>query len=188
VTAEEGATVDEADQAMDQYAAGDDAAFERVYDCLCPRLSRYLERNVADRGVAAELLQDTFEHLIRARGRFRRGARVVPWVYAIARNLFLEHLRGAARQRARLGVPVREELPCAAASPEELAQAGDLARRLEERLHTLPEAHRHAFELLRLEGLSLKETAAALGATVMAIKLRHHRARRALADLAGEEP
>ena len=46
----------------------------------------------------------------------------------------------------------------------------------------LPETHRVAFELVRIEGLSLAEAAAALGTSTAAIKMRAHRAYKALEE------
>src|SRR5689334_6671382 len=68
-----------ANAAMDRYAAGDDAAFEALYDALAPRLRHYLLRQVKDGHRADDLLQQTMLQIHTARGRFLAGAEVVPW-------------------------------------------------------------------------------------------------------------
>src|SRR5207253_9574955 len=77
----------DADVAMEQYAAGDDAAFARVYDALAPRLYGYLLRQTHERSRAEDLLQQTMLQIHRARDRFIPGAEVTPWAFAIARRL-----------------------------------------------------------------------------------------------------
>jgi RNA polymerase sigma-70 factor (ECF subfamily) len=63
---------------------------------------------------------------------------------------------------------------------DELIDGKRLARALEAELERLPESHRAAFELLKGEGLSIREAAEVLGATPTAVKLRAHRAYGAL--------
>jgi RNA polymerase sigma-70 factor (ECF subfamily) len=164
------------DGAMDRYARGEEAAFELVYDALKPRLVRYVRRHVTDAETAEELVHDAFENMIDARARFVSGARVVPWAYAITRALLIDWYRRAKKRHIQLDPETLGRVP----TPEELAQAASTAKRLGDRLRTLPESHRQAFELLKEEGLSLEDAAAVMGTTVMAIKLKSHRARVAL--------
>jgi RNA polymerase sigma-70 factor (ECF subfamily) len=63
---------------------------------------------------------------------------------------------------------------------DELIDGQRLARALEAELERLPESHRVAFELVKNEGLSIREAAEVLGATPTAVKLRAHRAYAAL--------
>src|SRR3954463_15831509 len=72
-----------ADQAMSRYAAGDELAFEGVYDEVAPRLASYLQRRLRDRARIEDLVQQTFLHIHRARGSFIPGAQVFPWALAI---------------------------------------------------------------------------------------------------------
>ena len=85
------------DDAMTRYACGEDGAFGQVYDVLSPRLWGFLRRQVRDTCLAEDLLQQTFLHVHRARGRFTHGSEVAPWAFAIARRLVID----AARHRAR---------------------------------------------------------------------------------------
>ncbi len=83
----ETATGSPATSAMDRYAQGDDAAFSELYDALAPRLYGYLLRQTRNNARAEDLTQQTFLQMHCARGRFVRGADVVPWAFAIARRL-----------------------------------------------------------------------------------------------------
>ena len=66
------------------------------------------------------------------------------------------------------------------AAADDLLVAEELATKVKRELARLPEAQRVAFRMVREEGLSLAEAAAALGTTVAAVKLRAHRAYEAL--------
>lgn len=167
------------DEAMARYADGDDEAFASLYDGLAPRLLRYLQRHTQNSAQAKDHLQQTLLHIHRARGSFRRGAAVVPWAFAIARRLVLDGVRRGKLEPSLSpdARPVEEELQHSADSEYAAKQ---LAGRMVETLARLPENQRVAFELIRQDGLSLSEAAAALGTTVTAVKLRLHRASVAL--------
>ena len=178
---------------MDRYAAGDESAFEEVYDLLAPRLYGYLVRHAGSRERAEDIVQHTFEKIHRARGTFIGGAPVLPWAYAIARRLMIDGFR---RDRNEPPLPEsaadEEALPCPgagerAASPDEIVQARQTARTIERQLARLPESQRTAFELVKQEELSLAEAATVLGTTVTAVKLRLHRAYESLRTALGED-
>ena len=175
------------DEAMNRYAAGDDAAFTLVYDALAPRLFGYLLRQTHDRARAEDLIQQTMLHMHRARESFIPGAEVTPWAFAIARRLLVDLVRRGKRE-----VLADDSADAGASesrhpSADDLVQAHEIAARLERALAALPHSQRTAFELIRQEGLSVAEAAQVLGTTTMAVKLRAHRAyealRSALTDL-----
>ena len=87
-----------ASTAMDRYADEDDEAFNVVYDQLSSILHDLLRRRVMDRSLAEKLVQETFVRMHRARGQFKRGAGVQPWVIAIALRVWKGHLRRAGRR------------------------------------------------------------------------------------------
>ncbi|HKP64029.1 MAG TPA: RNA polymerase sigma factor [Polyangiales bacterium] len=161
--------------AMDRYADGDTSAFDVLYDELAPRLRAMLRRKRCNPALAEDLIQQTFLRMHCARAHYRRGQEVVPWAFAIARRLSIDAWRHAELER-------RQQRPEAslAPGPEELLIAGETARALADGLERLAPQHREAFSLVKLDGLSLEQTAQVLGTTVTAIKLRLHRAYQAL--------
>lgn len=175
----------EVDVAMERYAAGDDAAYAKVYDTLAPRLFGYLVRQTRETARAEDILQQTLLQIHRARSSFIPGAEVMPWAFAIARRLVVDSVR---RGRRELLSSDGEPDPGVSkdAGADEIAQARQLARRLELALSKLPPAQRVAFELVKNEGLSMAEAAQVLGTTVAAVKLRAHRAYEALRHALGE--
>jgi len=175
----------EVDVAMERYAAGDDAAYAAVYDALAPRLFGYLMRQTREQARAEDILQQTLLQIHRARTSFIPGAEVMPWAFAIARRLLVDSVR---RGRREVLSADGEPDPGASREPgaDEIAQARQLARRLEVELSKLPPAQRVAFELVKNEGLSMAEAAQVLGTTVAAVKLRAHRAYEALRSALGD--
>ena len=171
------------DAAMNRYAEGDASAFRELHHALSPRLSAFFVRLTASPALADDLAQETFLRVHRARGTFATHAAVVPWVYAIARNAWLDHARAAKHRRTEpltterdSGDFTRDPEAAPDANGELSAIAADLARVVERTLQGLPPAQREAFVLLRYEGLSVQEAAAVLGTTVSAVKLRAFRA------------
>jgi RNA polymerase sigma-70 factor (ECF subfamily) len=176
-----------ANAAMERYARGDDAAFAELYDAVAPRLHQFLQRQTRDSSRADDLLQQTLLHMHRARGSFTAGAEVLPWAFAIARRLLIDSYR-----RGKHEVPA-DRAPGELAGADEGGPAADellhakrMAAALERELAKLPEAHRVAFELIKQEGLSIREAAEVLGTTSNAIKLRAHRAYTALRAALGD--
>jgi RNA polymerase sigma-70 factor (ECF subfamily) len=162
--------------AMDRYATGDFSAFELLYDDLAPRLRAMLRRRRCDPALIEDIIQQTFLRMHCARAHYRRGQEVSPWAYAIARHLLIDAWRLQQREARRIERTGRASLP----GPEDELIAGETARQLERGFDALPPLHREAFSLVKRDGLSLEQTAQMLGTSVNAIKLRVHRAYRAL--------
>src|SRR3954470_24019582 len=89
--------MDESDlnTAMDRYACGDAQAFGMLHRALFPRLLAYLTRMSGAPALADDLVQETFLRMHRARSTFASGGAVLPWAYAIARNVHIDHARAA---------------------------------------------------------------------------------------------
>jgi RNA polymerase sigma-70 factor (ECF subfamily) len=174
---------------MERYAAGDDAAFETLYDSLAGRLHGYIRRHVPDPHACDDILQETFLRMHRARGTFVTGAPVLPWAFAIARRLVID--QAGRNRRAPQIVDDVDPAPVSVAGdvdrPEQALEARRLAQRLAGALAKLPESQRTAFELLKQDGLTLAEAAAVLGTTATAVKLRAHRAYESLRAVLGED-
>ena len=171
---------------MERYARGDEAAFADVYDAIAPRLLDLLRRATRDASAAEDLMQQTLLHMHRARGSFIPGAPVMPWACAIARRLVTDSARRRRVERRLFAeTPADDdwmtyEPKATTAAADDLLHARRLARHVQQRIDTLPELQRSAYQLLRQEGLSLKRAAEVLGTSVSAVKLRAHRASVAL--------
>jgi RNA polymerase sigma-70 factor (ECF subfamily) len=168
--------------AMDRYACGDARSFAALHQALHPRLLAYLTRMSGSTVLASDLVQETFLRMHRARGSFAAGGAVLPWAYAIARNVHIDHARSARlRHTERLpSDPGLEPIDPGGADAESSAIAAQGAQVVQRVLDGLPPQQRDAFVLIRYEGLSVQDAAAVLGATPTAVKLRAFRAYEAL--------
>jgi RNA polymerase sigma-70 factor (ECF subfamily) len=170
------------DAVMEKCATGDDRAFDELYRRGAQRIRGFLVRLSSDAAIADDLTQETFVRIHRARGRFDPGAAALPWMFAIARNAFLDHTR---REQVRRNSRVNQCQPREAAldtQGDEVLAAREMLGVVRRTLDTLPMLQREAFVLIRFEGLSVSEAALILGASEAAVKVRAFRAYEALRE------
>lgn len=158
---------------MEEYQRGKLEAFEKLYSSLVGEVGGYLRNLVRDAHRAEDLLQETFLQMHRARHTYLPGKPVRPWVYAIARNVFLMSERARRRRHAHEQL-AEGELPEMPVASQVSAWEGqkDLGRLLSR----LPEKTREVLMLHHVAGLSFKEVAEVLGLSEGAAKVRAHRA------------
>jgi RNA polymerase sigma-70 factor, ECF subfamily len=112
-----------------------------------------------------------------ARLTYRRDQPVTAWVYAIARYKLMGFLRARMRHDA-----LNEPLDDGANLFEESAeQASDACRDVAVLLDKLPDHQRLPIEMVKLQGLSVAETASRTGMSESAVKVGVHRGLKALA-------
>jgi len=109
-------------QRMLAFRAGDDAAFDGLFERWAGPLLRYLERMVGDPATAEDLVQETFFRVHRARGRYEARARFSTWLYRIATNLALNEMK-KPRRRHFHDEGQEAELRSLASAPDEEAHA-----------------------------------------------------------------
>jgi RNA polymerase sigma-70 factor (ECF subfamily) len=175
---------------MKAYVAGDAVAFERLFRALAPSVHAFFARTVRHGAVAEDLLQTTFLKIHRARGSWRGGERLRPWVFTIAARVRTDWLRRNGREEEEVH---DELLPDAGArgDPAAVVQARERSERVRAALESLSGPQRVAVHLHRFEGLTFAEIGKVLGISESAAKLRAFRAyaelRRLLADLVTED-
>jgi RNA polymerase sigma-70 factor (ECF subfamily) len=188
---------------MERYVDGDDRAFAALHRRLEPRVRSRLGRMLRDEALVEDLVQQTFMRAHQARTRYAAGTSqadkaVEGWYLAIARNVALDHLRHTYRRERRhsvlasrgevegMGVP--ETTP----DPETSWLAGELAderaRSVRSAIDQLPKSQRDVVTLHKLRGLGMSEIADRLGVRPGALRVRAHRAYKALARLLSPAP
>jgi RNA polymerase sigma-70 factor, ECF subfamily len=160
---------------------GDGAAFARLFrrhaDAVRTRITR-LVGPIAERD---DLVQKVFIAFHRALPSYRSEARVSTYLHRIAVNTAYDHLRGRRRSAETAGPPSDQAL-FEHGSPtleDQVAARADLARLLA-LLDQLSPKKRIAFVLVAVEGCSLAEAAALIGAREDTVKQRALHARRDL--------
>jgi len=168
---------------MTAYQAGDGRAFEALYAALAPQLGGYLRALCRDAARAEDLLQEAFLQIHRARHTYLPRRPVRPWVYAIARHVFLMNRRAAWRRGRHETIADLElpEIPVPAVM-DRLADRQAVGRALAR----LPGDRREALLLHHVWGLSFREVGAVQGVSEAAAKLRAHRGARTLRGLLAE--
>src|SRR6202161_3600950 len=89
------------DTLMARYQAGDSAAVTALVEGVSPQLHRFFMAQSANRSDADDLLQETWLRIHRVRHTYRAGEPVLPWLYAIARHVRVDHFRKAVRTTTR---------------------------------------------------------------------------------------
>ncbi len=168
---------------------GDFAAFEALVGRYQGRVFALARRVLGQTHDAEDATQQTFLSLVEHLDQFREESSVATWILRIATNHALKILR---KRRGLPTVPldaVGESEDGYAAlphpdfiaqlrdNPENLAQRAEVRRLLDEALSELDDKYRLVFILRDVEGMSVKETAEALGLTEANTKVRLLRAR-----------
>lgn len=161
----------ELQQLMARYQQGDSDAAMALVHRLGPQLHRYFLVKVVSRRYADDLLQETWMRIHQVRHTYRPGQPVLPWLYAIARNIRVDHYRKAVRQETR-EQPLAEGYDVGETAPQRAAHTPDLEGLLAE----LPDSQREVITMLKVSGMSLEEVARATQSTVGSVKQKAHRA------------
>lgn len=163
---------------IQRIGAGDPAAFDAIYDEYRARLYSFLVRLSRRRDLAEDLLEETWLRLVEHAGRIKPETPLGPWLYTVARNLYISYCRSRCVEDERvaglmgLWPPVSQAL-----SPFEEASASELEARLECALSALAPRYREVLQLSLIEEMTPAEIAEMCGASSMTIRQRLSRAR-----------
>jgi RNA polymerase sigma factor (sigma-70 family) len=168
------------EQLLAHFRAGSDEAFRVLHDRYRQRLFAYVRQMLssASRQDAEDVLQDVF---VRAYGALRNDEREVnvrAWLYRVAHNRCIDHLRRPVPPAAEVFEVSRKPLH----DPIDEAQRRDDLRRLVEDVGRLPEQQRSALLMREIDGMSYADLAEALDVTLPAVKSLLVRARVGLVE------
>ena len=167
---------------IDRFLGGDQTAFNDLMAAHEDRVFAVCLRMLRDREAALDATQETFITVFRKVGSFAGRSAFSTWLYRVAVNTCYDSLRRQKRHRAD---PLPEHLdPPDRASGDEIA-AAELRPDIEVALMEVPIEFRSSIVLVDLEGLSIQNTAEALGVAVGTVKSRLFRGRRILAESLG---
>ena len=158
-------------------AAGDVAAFEKLYDLHAPSLYPVLLRILGNVEDAKEALQETFVQAWNRAATFdpARGSEIA-WLVSIARSRGIDRLRSrrlrdVREQEAGAQISLLAPLVDKGGAAEDVL-ANERQRLLRDALLQLPESQRSTLELAYFEGLSQTEIAARLNEPLGTVKTR----------------
>jgi RNA polymerase sigma-70 factor (ECF subfamily) len=156
---------------------GDLTAFEEIYRRHAGRLFSLTCRLVGNPADAEDLLQEIFLSAHRKLETFRGESAFGTWLYRLATNLCLDHLRSRAGRSRQLTDSLEDETGLFDRATSGLAERAVTRMDLERALARLPEGCRAAFVLHDIEGLEHREVADVLGVAEGTSKSQVHKAR-----------
>ena len=164
---------------------GDLAAFEAIYRAHSGRLYSVACRMLGNPADAEDLLQEIFLAAHRKLDSFRGDSALGTWLYRLAMNLCLDHLRSRAAKTSQVTDAIDDEPALADAGSRRVADRAVDRMDLERALAQLPEGCRTAFVLHDVEGLEHQEVAEILGIAEGTSKSQVHKARLRLRAILG---
>ncbi|MDX6719753.1 MAG: hypothetical protein QOJ63_2007 [Solirubrobacteraceae bacterium] len=167
------------EQLVALFRAGNDAAFSVIHDRYRQRLFAYSRQMLGgSRQDAEDALQDVF---LRAYSSLRSNDRPLSlraWLYRVAHNRCIDHLRKPVPPPADLFDTSRKPLH----DPMDEAERREDLRQLVADVRRLPEQQRSALLMREIDGLSYAELSDALGVSLQAVKSLLVRARIGLVE------
>ena len=178
---------------MRRLRAGDEAAYEVLVRTQSTRLLAVTRRILASEDDARDAVQEAFIRVFQHLASFEGESRLSTWLHRVAVNTALMKLR---TRRRRPEQPIEPLLPAFQEDghhveqfrswdepADEAFERQEMRVRVRQCIDRLPENYRTVLLLRDIEQMDSEETAAVLGITVNAVKIRLHRARQALRTL-----
>jgi RNA polymerase sigma-70 factor (ECF subfamily) len=159
-----------------------------AYEEYGPPVLAFLVNRLGHRADAEDLLQETFVRAIHSRKALRDETKVKSYLFSIAHNLMINHVRklqpdSASSLASPDGTnPLDRIADEGIISPELEAEANDLNGAVQAVLDTLHERYQVAFRLGVLEGRAYSDIARTTGWNLAQVKINVHRARRKVID------
>jgi len=161
--------------------AGDERAYADFLHRIAALVRGFVRRKVVQGGVDPEdVVQETLLAIHVKRHTWRPDARVLPWVYAIARFKLIDAFR---RRGRRIEVEIDEIAETFAEPETETVSERDINRALD----GLPPAQRSVVSSISVDGQSIGETASKLGISETAVRVSLHRGLAAIAKRFGRQ-
>ena len=169
---------------------GREDGFEELVRRYQRPIVAYVYRMVGDYDAALDLTQEVFIRVYNSLGRYRAEYKFSTWIYRIAHNAAIDHLRrvGASRTEEMTvegegGISFEKPLASKALTPEQETERGERRAEIEEVVGQLPHAYRELIVLRHSHDLSYDEIAEVTGLPLGTVKNRIFRAREAMREL-----
>jgi RNA polymerase sigma-70 factor (ECF subfamily) len=161
-------------QLMLDYGTGNAEAFELLYNRYKQPLYKFIRNSCSCELQSAELFQDVWLRVIKARSSYTPDTTFKAWLFRIARNRTVDYYRLNGRLNE---ATLNEEIPIESANdqavePEAYASLSEQIDALQQALETLPLAQREALLLHYIAGMTVKEIADVVSAKPETVKSR----------------
>ena len=168
--------------------AGREASFEELVRRYQRPIAAYVYRMVGDYDSALDLTQEVFIKVYNSLARYRSEFKFSTWIYKIAHNAAIDHLRRHAVREQTLTGSVDGErrevaIECRRLTPEQESERKERRSEIESVVQLLQESYRELIILRHSHDLSYDEIAEVTGLPLGTVKNRLFRAREAMRDL-----
>lgn len=168
------------DRLIQRIVHRDIQAYEVLYDRHAQIVYNVIVRIVRHHPIADELLQETFWRVWERADQYNRSGSVSAWLYRVARNLSLDHLRRTRRQPdhhhpdapALQLSELADVLPAGEGTLEAAVEQAEDRHHIRAALAAIPAEQRICLELAYFEGMSQREIAEAIDVPLGTIKTR----------------
>jgi len=171
------------EELLERFKTGDARAFETLLGRYRAPIYNFILRSVRDRERAADLTQETFLKVVQRADSFRGGSKLSTWIYAIARNLCIDHSRRMVfRRHKSLDAPIKkseeksspmvDRVPSPGPVTDRDAIAKELQIHIAQAVEELPDEQREVFVLRQVQGLPFKDIAEVVGVSENTVKSR----------------
>ncbi len=168
---------------------GESGDIERVFVAHYDAVYRFVLRLVHDAAEAKDLTQETFTRAYAALPQFRGEATLKTWLMRIAENIVLDRFRQLSRRHEGDAKWIDDEdvqeLPAQTLDQAQAAEQRQSGACVQRCVDTLADDYRQAVVLHDMVGMTNGEIARMLGVSLATVKIRVHRGRRRLRELAG---
>lgn len=162
-------------------AEGDDRAFEHLFMRYNEAILHLFEQRLGNKDLADDLLQETFIKVYLHLADYSESYTFGQWVYTIARNTLVDHLR---RRADDVSIDEKFIAPMATTpSPEESVIINQRTAHFEASLNEIPEDYRQIIEMRFLDEYTYEEIAEKLGRPLNTIKTQIRRAKAAVCKI-----
>ena len=166
-----------------RYLAGDNGAIEKVVVKYQRYVYSLVYRITNDIEEAKDLTQETFIRAIKGIKNFRMESSFKTWLYRIAVNTSLYHIR----QNKSDEIELEESTPANQTSALSTIIETEKKDHIKNSLNKLPERQRLAVILRVYEGMSCSETAKVMGCSTGAVKTHYHNSVKRLREIFKEK-
>src|SRR5436853_4757651 len=168
--------------------AGREDSFEELVRRYQRPIAAYVYRMVGDYDAALDLTQEVFIKVYNSLSRYRSEFKFSTWIYKIAHNAAIDHLRRhAVREQTLTSGPESERREISIESrrltPEQESERKERRSEIENVVQLLPTAYRELIVLRHSQDLSYDEIAEVTGLPLGTVKNRLCRAREAMRQL-----
>ena len=165
--------------------AGEGFCFDELVKRYHRPIASFIFRMIGNRETALDLTQDVFIKVYGSLDRYRPEFKFSTWIYKIASNTAIDHLRKASLSTSPLYFVNDEEevelqIPAKGPSPERALQRSERRAQIEEVIAQLPPRYRELILLRHVSELGYDEIAEVTGLPLGTVKNRIFRAREAM--------